>query len=107
MNNDNIVWKHLNWHDADLVTLARRAGAAHRFLEVAQRLGLDWYEFADGDARDFAALVPTERLEEFVSELRTRRIAFGTIDCRDVEALARCRKLGVDAALMEPLPLTA
>ncbi len=107
MSNDNIVWKSLSGHDADLVTLARRAGAVHRFLEVAPRLGLDWYEFVDGETRDFAVLVPTERLEAFVSELRARRIAFGTIDCGDEDALTLCRKLGVTATLMEPQPLTA
>ena len=107
MTNDNIVWKRLSWDDADLVTLARCAGGVHRFLEIAQRLGLDWFEFVDGDTRDFAVSVPTERLEAFVRELRARHIAFGTIDCRDEEALALCRTLGVDATLMEPLPLTA
>jgi hypothetical protein len=29
---DNIIWKSLHGQDADLVTLARRAGEVHRFL---------------------------------------------------------------------------
>ena len=38
MAHGNIVWKHLTCEDADLVTLARRAGAVHRFLAVARSL---------------------------------------------------------------------
>jgi hypothetical protein len=107
MTDINIIWKSLCWRDADLLTLARRAGEIHRFLEVARRHDLLWEEYLDRQDRDFGVMVPTERLEAFVTDLRARRIPFGTIDCGNAEALRLCQMLGLDAELLEAVPARA
>jgi|HubBroStandDraft_1064217.scaffolds.fasta_scaffold799627_1 hypothetical protein len=101
MPDDNFVWKHLHGQDADLVTLARRAGQVHRFLEMARSHGLSWDETVDGHRVLFRVAVPNDHLESLVADLRRERISFGVFNGRTKKALAFSRKFRVDTASQE------